>query len=73
MLQGIFALKKKFTKRPEIVTFLSSLGKERTRKHFLEYMKELVNCGSIFQINDAVFCFIEMIIGKTHARPLHPR
>ena len=55
-----FALKKRFIKRPEVVSFLSSLGKEGVEISFLDYTKEwikLVNRGGLFQINDEVFCF----------------
>ena len=34
-----FALKKRFSKRLEIVVFLSSLGKEGVESSFLEYTK----------------------------------
>ena len=59
-----FALKKRFSKRLEIVAFLSSLGKEGVESSFLEYTKEWVkhvNWGGLFQINDEVFClFVEI-------------
>ena len=58
-----FILKKRFSKRPEIVAFLSSVGKEGVESSFLEYTKEWinqVNWGGLFQINDCLFVEIEM-------------
>ena len=59
-----FALKKQFSKMPEIVAFLSSLGKEGVKSSFLEYTKEWekhVNWGGVFQVSDEVFClFVEI-------------
>ena len=59
-----FALKNWFSKRLEIVAFLSSLGREGVESSFLEYTKEWVkhvNLGGLFQVNDEVFClFVEI-------------
>ena len=59
-----YVLKNRFSKRLEIVVFLSSLGKEGVECSFLEYTKEWVkhvNRGGLFQVNDEVFClFVEI-------------